>query len=295
MHLFSCPVCRSQQIQPWQSATDHTVSGTAFTIWHCNGCTARFTQDAPDEQASGSYYKSAAYISHSNSGEGLVNSIYRQARKITLQIKRRQVLRFSQLKSGKLLDIGCGTGAFAHTMQSASWQVVGIEPDEVARLNAEQLYGFSPLLPTSLYTLPAGQWQVITLWHVLEHVYDLHGYFQEFKRLLQPSGVCFIAVPNYTSADAHHYQANWAAYDVPRHLYHFSPQSFAQLAADHGFTIKAKLPMWLDAWYVALLSEQYLNNKWGIPAALWQGLKSTLAALGNNNKCSSLIYVLQQK
>ncbi len=287
-----CPLCYSTGIAPVLRVKDYTVSGEVFGVWHCGNCTARFTQEVPPGDAIGRYYQAEAYVSHTDTKKGFVNRAYHIVRNYTLQAKRALVQKAAGLKQGTLLDVGAGTGAFAATMQQAGWAVTGLEPDETARANARTQHNMDLANPDNLFALPANSFDAITLWHVLEHVHELHRYLDTFNTLLKPNGVLVIAVPNYTSYDAAIYQEHWAAYDVPRHLYHFSPQSMAVLAQQHGFDITAHKPMWFDSFYVAMLSEQYKNGKGNLINAVWNGLLSNLNALADRKKCSSVIYVL---
>nr|WP_294994334.1 class I SAM-dependent methyltransferase [uncultured Sediminibacterium sp.] len=286
-----CLFCNSDAIHPIMAAKDYTVSNTAFEIWHCDTCTNRFTQSVPDIHHIGAYYQSAAYISHSDTAKGLINKLYHWVRGYTLGRKKRLIQKVSGLNHGALLDIGAGTGAFVTTMLQAGWTVTGLEPDSIARENAKQKHGIELRSADDIYSLPQSSFNVITLWHVLEHVHDLHGYFRQFVALLKPGGKLVIAVPNYTSKDASAYGAQWAAWDVPRHLYHFSPKGMEQLAKQHGFNLESIHPMWFDAFYVSMLSEQYKNGKPNLPGALLSGISSNLTALGDKRRCSSLIYV----
>lgn len=289
--LDHCPFCKGEKIHPVLVAKDYTVSQENFEVWHCSTCTNRFTQSIPDIQHIGPYYQSATYVSHSDTDKGLINRLYHLVRSYTLGSKRNMIKNVSGLDKGTLLDIGAGTGAFATTMLQAGWEVTGLEPDPIARENAQQKHGIQLRSAEEVYSLPASSFDVITLWHVLEHVHDLHGYFKQFKQLLKPGGKLVIAVPNYTSKDASYYEQYWAAWDVPRHLYHFSPAGMTHLAGLHGFTIQSMRPMWFDAFYVSMLSEQYKNGKANLLGAFFRGILSNLAALGDKRKCSSLIYV----
>lgn len=223
VHYSQCPVCHSSSINPLLTAKDHSVSKEDFVIWQCGACTLRFTQDVPDEDSIGPYYRSQDYISHSNTDKGLLNKLYQKVRRHTLEQKASLII--GQTKErGRLLDVGAGVGAFAAVMKEKGWTVKGLEPDEGARRNAAQLFGINLEEPSELYQLPEQSYDAITLWHVLEHVHRLHEYIAQLKTLLTKNGKIFIAVPNYTSADAEAYRNYWAAYDVPRHLYHFSPK-----------------------------------------------------------------------
>lgn len=290
-----CPVCHAETIQPVMECRDHSITKEDFTIWQCTRCTARFTRPIPQQQDVARYYEAAHYISHSDTSEGIIAKLYKLVREITLSEKRRVVQRISDLAAGTLLDIGSGTGAFAAEMAASGWKVTGLEPDAGARAKANELYNLSLKPAEALYQLPDAAFDVITLWHVLEHVYDLDGYFANMQRVLKPGGAIFIGVPNYTSPDAQHYGTYWAAYDVPRHLYHFSPHSMAMLANRHAFSLVSRRAMWFDAYYIALLSEQYKHGKQRFLSAIWVGLRCTLATLFNRTKASSIMYVLKKQ
>lgn len=295
IHYTACPVCKNDLIQEQLTAKDYTVSQHDFSIWHCNICTARFTQDVPAQDAIGGFYASDNYISHSDTKKGVINSLYHLVRKRTMGSKRKLVVRETGMQKGMILDIGCGTGAFLDTMKHAGWDISGLEPDAVARKKAAGLYDIHPQEPNKLFELKPASFNAITMWHVLEHVHELHEYIKQIGALLSPDGKLFIAVPNYTSKDAAIYKKYWAAYDVPRHLYHFSPQSMEKLLSIHGLKLTTVKPMWFDSFYVSMLSEQYKNGKGNIPKAVFNGLLSNLKALGNVRKCSSVIYVISNK
>lgn len=295
IHHTSCPCCNSNSIKEVLVAKDYTVTKENFGVWECGNCTLRFTQDIPDVESIAPYYKAEAYVSHTDTKEGLVNKLYHAVRNITLKSKCNLLKQTTGLEHGNLLDIGAGTGAFAQTMQEAGWQITGLEPDASARNIAQQKFGLQLQTPNNLYQLSNEQFDAITMWHVLEHVHDLHAYLEKFHAILKPNGLLFIAVPNYTSGDESIYKEHWAAYDVPRHLYHFSPKSINVLAASKGFEVKKYLPMWFDSFYVSMLSEQCKNEKGNLVLAFLNGCISNIQALFNVKKCSSIIYVLEKQ
>lgn len=294
IHYTHCPVCQSSEIKESLKAEDHTVSHESFSIWHCDACSLRFTQDVPEATSIGPYYKASSYISHTDTKEGLVNKLYHRIRKVTLKSKVRLVKKFSGFQQGSILDVGSGTGAFLNTMKKHGWEVEGLEPDVDAVGVSEKLHGIKPQPPEQLFQLPASHYHAITMWHVLEHVHELHEYVGQLKKLIRDDGAIFIAVPNYTSSDAAHYQSSWAAYDVPRHLYHFSPESMQVLMKQHGLHIIKMKQMWYDSFYVSMLSEQYRKGKSGMVAAFFKGLVSNIKAIGKPNRCSSVIYVIRK-
>lgn len=292
IHYTQCPVCGSAALEKVMAAKDHTVSGELFAVVECKDCTLRFTQDVPDAATIAPYYKSENYISHTNTSKGLVNRLYQSVRKKTLRQKRKLIQKALGLQTGALLDVGSGTGAFVQQMQQHGWQVTGLEPDADARQVAMQVNGIVLEDMNRFYELPAFSFDAITLWHVMEHVHELQPYVQQLKSLLKANGRIFIAVPNYTSNDAVAYKENWAAYDVPRHLYHFSPKSMQVLMEKNGLKLLDHRPMWYDSFYISLLSSQYKNGKANLVAAFFNGLRSNIKAMNDVKKCSSVIYVV---
>lgn len=293
IHYTHCPVCNSPEIDPLLTVKDHSVSKEDFVVWQCRVCSLRFTQDVPDEDSISPYYGSPDYISHSNTNKGLMNKLYQSVRKLTLEQKAKLIIQHTKA-SGRILDIGAGIGAFLSVMKEKGWQIKGIEPDEGARKNAAQLFGLTLEQPSELYGLNPDSYDAITLWHVLEHVHQLHPYVEQLKTLLTREGKIFIAVPNYTSVDAAAYRNYWAAYDVPRHLYHFTPKAIEKLMSGHGLKVVAKKPMWFDSFYISLLSSKYHKGSASWIGAGYNGVRSNLTALLNKDRCSSLIYIIEK-
>ncbi|HEX8357172.1 MAG TPA: class I SAM-dependent methyltransferase, partial [Segetibacter sp.] len=249
-----CVCCGSAAISKVFTCKDHTVSKELFEIWKCGNCTFRFTQNVSDAATIGGYYQSPNYVSHSDTKTGFINRLYHRVRNHTLHTKLQLLQKLTGQQQGTLLDVGAGTGAFANTMEKAGWTVTGLEPDETARANALKNYQLHLQDSESLFGLDWNSYDAITLWHVLEHVHDLHGYLEKFHQLLKPEGRLFIAVPNHCSYDASVYESCWAAYDVPRHLHHFSPKSMEMFLEKKGFYLEVMKPMWFDSFYVSMLS-----------------------------------------
>ena len=288
--LDLCPVCQKTEFRNKLIVEDRTVSHESFAIVQCAGCGFQFTNPRPAAADIGSYYESADYVSHNAGAGGLVNQVYRMARFFTM---RRKVGLLAKLapRRGRLLDYGCGTGHFLAAAQGAGWQVAGFEPNARARAEAQRRTG-QPIGETGLEDLASGSFEAITLWHVLEHVHTLNETLAKLIALLRPDGVLLIAVPNVESLDAQHYGKDWAAYDVPRHLYHFAPATVARLLKKHGLVVRQTLPMPLDAYYVSMLSEKNLGERSGGPlAVLKAGFRSNQYAAQHEGAYSSLLYV----
>ena len=291
--LSLCPVCEHNQFELALVATDYTVSKKDFQIERCKSCGFLISNPRPPLSSIGSYYESDDYVSHTQKNKGVLDFIYRIARSYTLRWKRGLLEKLQ--KSGRLLDYGCGTGQFLKTMQSSGWQVTGVEPTSKAREQARKLLSDSEsVVHSELSTLSPDKFDIITLWHVLEHVHDLSGTLQQLKRLLKPDGHILIAVPNYQSWDASIYKKYWAAYDVPRHLWHFSKESMKVILQNTQLHLKSTIPMKLDAYYVSLLSEKNKSKgRIGIAGLLngmWVAYQSNRKANAEKNH-SSLIYI----
>lgn len=291
-NLNSCPICSASVFAPFLSVTDYTVSNNLFTIVHCTQCGLGITNPRPNVRSLGEYYKSETYISHTTRKNSLFDWIYTLARRFTLTRKLKQIEQ--HVKKGSILDYGCGTGDFLNHAKTKHWRATGVEPSEIARVKAQS---FNLPVAPSLSEL-TGPFDVITLWHVLEHVHDLQNILAELRSKLKPGGYFFIAVPNPESFDAYHYEAKWAAYDVPRHLWHFSQKNMEQLLNKSGLEIVEKLPMKLDAYYVSMLSEKYQspdqNGLINFVKGAWLGLRSNLKASKTGNY-SSLIYIARSR
>lgn len=285
-----CPVCQGTDFAEVLQAIDYTVSKTKFGIHHCKGCQHRFTNPVPSQEEIGPYYKSADYVSHTNTSKGLIFRLYQMVRKITLRSKRRLLQSQTGKTMGSHLDVGSGAGAFLATMKAAGWETLGLEPDPDARAVAERDFGVMARPVEELFDQGSDRFDAITMWHVLEHVHALDAYMQQLKSCLKQDGRLFIAVPNYSSRDGSSYGAEWAAYDVPRHLYHFCPDSMRSLLSRHGLRLVGMKRMPFDAYYVSMLTER--NRGGSLIAAVWNGWRSNLASLFDKERCSSLIYIV---
>jgi len=290
-----CPCCSSAAIHFALYCKDYVVSSETFELWHCEACNFRFIQNAPPENKIGRYYDSEKYQSHSLDSNSLFNKMFQLARKYSVWWRCRLVLKASKKKHGELLDIGSGVGAFAHGIKQYGWHVTALEPDEDARATADTQYAVVAQPMGNLYKLSPKSFDIITLWHVLEHVHDIHDYLIQISQLLKDDGLLIIAVPNFLSVDAKYYKKFWDAYDVPRHLHHFSHTSLLKLASKYGFAITAKKRFWLDAYFASLLSEEHKHGKKRWASATLQGLRSNLLSIADINKSSAITYIFKKR
>lgn len=289
-NIINCPVCEGTNQSSYLSAVDHNVSGDAFNIVKCDACGFRFTNPIPTEQTIGAYYKSENYISHSSTKKGIINKVYHIVRNRAIQQKERLVSRLTSQKS--LLDIGCGTGDFLSHCKKQGWQVMGLEPDADARKIAKQNNDIDSFDLEHLDQIASESKDVITMWHVLEHVYHLNRDIASYKRILKKGGHLVVAVPNCNSHDAQHYGTHWAAYDLPIHLYHFTQADIQKLFKKHEMELVEVLPMKFDSYYISMISEKYKGGN--LIKGFWRGFVSNLKAKQKKTGFSSQIYVIRK-
>lgn len=290
--ISNCPICKNKQFKKYLEVEDHTVSQEKFQIVECMNCGFKFTNPRPNQEEIGKYYKAESYISHTNTTKSVIAKIYHTVRKYTLKNKVDLINRLSPQK-GKLLDVGCGTGMFLNEARENGWIVKGIEPNSDARRIAEDIN--KTIIETEILTsFKNEKFKIITLWHVLEHIHLLNETINWLKERILENGIIIIAVPNYESKDAKIYREQWAAYDVPRHLYHFSQKSIKELFEREGLKLVETLPMKFDSFYVSMLSTKYQTGRINYVKAFFAGLKSNQYAKSHNNNYSSLIYVLKK-
>ncbi len=294
VHLNNCPLCDSSKIGTYLHGKDFFSSGEDFDIVQCESCGFKFTKDFPDDESISSYYDSPDYISHSNTRKGLVNSIYHWVRSLMLN-KKTSLVNYYSANKGKLLDIGCGTGYFAGKMKQNGWKVLAIEKNPQVREFVKATWGIEVQDSDQLLKFPEKEIDVITLWHVLEHLEQLNETMKQLHLILKDKGTLIIALPNSDSYDAKVYKKFWAAYDLPRHLWHFCPSTFNHLAEQHGFKIVQTVRMPFDIFYIALLSEKYAKRPMALIRAIYHGMFGWLKSLTNAENTSSLIYVLKKK
>lgn len=291
--LTACPACGNEQFNELMRCKDFTVSKSEFGIVQCTTCALEFTNPRPSQAEIGVYYASADYVSHSDeNAPGLINHIYRKVRTITLAQKRKLVEGFLPQK-GKLLDIGCGTGAFAGHMQQRGWKVEAVEPDQGAAEKARQTQKLQ-VHEESWLSGSTDSFDLITMWHVLEHVHGLEERFKQLWQLSTAGGYVVIAVPNPNSIDSKHYGDIWAARDVPRHLYHFPPTMLRKRMEKEGFVAVKTVGMPFDPFYISMLSERYQHGRDRIVAAFVKGAYFWLRSLLSEDCWSSQIYIFRK-
>ncbi len=290
IEINQCPICAGADLRSHIICKDYTVSGEDFVLKRCDSCDLLITTPRPDSLEK--YYQSEDYHSHSDKSTSLFGSIYANVRKLTTSWKVRIVKRLTPHAS--VLDVGCGTGIFLSACSASGVGIAGVEPSPIARAIAERNTGIKISAALEDTT---GTFDLITLWHVLEHIPDLQPKLTLLREKLNHGGHLLIAVPNHNSHDADHYQEKWAAYDVPRHLWHFSKTSMKKLFEKNGLELVDIIPMKLDSFYVSMLSEKYRSKKLGVLDMIrggWEGLKSNINS-SKSFQYSSLIYIARKK
>ncbi len=289
--IKNCPVCNKIQFELFLSVKDHFLSMEQFQLMKCVSCGFIFISPRPGADEIGRYYKSEDYISHDSSKNDLISKIYRTARTFSIRQKFNLVKRYSF--SPSILDYGCGTGEFLAYCSKNGLKTTGLEPSEKARLFAINQNHLTVYKNLEELKCQPGRFDCITLWHVLEHIHALNETVETIKSLLAQTGVLIVAVPNCNSHDANIYKSFWAAYDVPRHLYHFTEKSMTKFFSKHHFKIQAIIPQKLDAYYVSMLSEKYSSGKNNYFKSMLKGFQSNYLAKKTQKGYSSQIYILK--
>ena len=269
---------------------DFSVSGESFSLLLNEEYQLLKTHPQPSLDKLGSYYEFDDYISHTDGKRTLFEKMYHFVKRNAIRNKVKLINSYHPVK-GRILDIGAGTGDFLLECKNQNWEILGIEPNEKAKAIA---VGKGIKFGATIETLESNSFDVITMWHVLEHVPDVEHQIVELKRLLKPSGTIIIAVPNFKSYDAKHYGAFWAAYDVPRHLWHFSKTAIEKLFDKQNMNLEDVKPMWFDSFYVSLLSEKHKTGKMNFISGFFIGLASNVSGLFKK-EFSSHIYVLKNR
>lgn len=295
LKIKACPLCSGTHLKHVMTCTDFYASGELFELYSCEDCNFTFTQDFPTGANMDRYYESSDYISHSDTKKGVMNSLYHRVRKYMLGRKARLVMKESHRKQGKLLDVGTGTGYFPAVMAGKGWTVEAIEKNPQVRAFAKEKFDLDIKGEDALNALEKNTFDVVTLWHVMEHLENLNEVWDRFYNLLVDKGILIVAVPNRASYDAEIYGRHWAAYDVPRHLWHFTPATMQQFASKHGFIMAERYPMPFDAFYVSMLTEKNMKRSYPFLRGMYTGLRAWFSALARKERSSSMIYVFRKK
>ncbi len=287
-----CPWCQSEKAHTHLSLKDYFLTQEPFDIMVCEDCGLLYTTPKPSDEKIGDYYKSETYYSHQENKKGFIPRVYEAVKSVNL--KHKIAIATQGKEHGRLLDIGCGVGDFLHFAEQNGWQCTGAEPSDDASSIAKKRIKAVILLPKDLEELPDESFDVITMWHVLEHVSDLQWQVNQLNRLLKKGGRLVVALPNFRSYDAQYYKDKWAAYDVPRHLNHFSQDSIAKIFNINGLIQNQTQKLVWDAFYISFLSEKYAQKSLPLLRGAFRGLISNVKAQ-KSGEWSSLVYVFEKQ
>ena len=288
--MNSCPICTTEMKFKFVTK-DYLVTGESFDIVECEACSIRTTTPFPDKKIIGNYYSSDDYISHDDKVSGIFDSIYGLVRTYQLNKKKKLIGKYFNKSNGKILDIGCGAGDFLQYMKENHWNINGVDTSNKARKIANKKLNIKVMDPKD-WINNKEKYDVITCWHSLEHVHEPWVYLDKIKKSLTLDGFLIVALPNYQSTDAKIYKEFWAAYDTPRHLYHFTIKSMNKTIKPHGLNIESIYRMNFDPFYVSILSAKHMGKSF--MSGLINGFKSWTLSIFSKDKCSSLIFIIKK-
>ena len=288
--MNSCPICTREMKFKFMTK-DYLVTGESFDIVECETCSIRTTTPFPDKKIIGNYYSSDDYISHDDKVSGIFDSIYGLVRTYQLNKKKKLIGKYFNKSNGKILDIGCGAGDFLQYMKENHWNINGVDTSNKARKIANKKLNIKVMDPKD-WINNKEKYDVITCWHSLEHVHEPWVYLDKIKKSLTLDGFLIVALPNYQSTDAKIYKEFWAAYDTPRHLYHFTIKSMNKTIKPHGLNIESIYRMNFDPFYVSMLSAKHMGKSF--MSGLINGFKSWTLSIFSKDKCSSLIFIIKK-
>ena len=287
-----CPWCGSEKAQINLWLKDEFLSKEDFHICECLNCGLSYTMPRPNKEKIGEYYKSEEYYSHQENKKGFIPRLYESVKKVNL--KHKYNLATQGLNVGKMLDIGCGVGDFLHTAEEHGWTCTGVEPSEDAKAIAKTKTKANIINSEDMEKIPDATFDLITMWHVLEHIDDLKWQIEQLHRLTKTKGRIVIAVPNYKSYDAQYYKELWAAYDVPRHLSHFNKNVLTKIFKSKNLELVRTDKLIWDAYYISYMSEQYKQHKFPLLKGAFRGCISNCKAR-HTNEWSSMVFIFEKK
>lgn len=289
---YKCPWCGSDKSQIHLWLKDEFLTHEDFQIYECKSCGLLYTEPRPDKTEIGKYYQSETYYSHKENKKGFIPKIYETVKRVNL--KRKYKLATKEMPKGKVLDIGCGVGDFLQIMETQGWDTMGIEPSEEAKAIATKRLNNKVLNPEEIDQLKDQSFDLITMWHVLEHVDNLKEEIQHIERLLKSKGRLVLALPNFKSYDAQFYNTQWAAYDVPRHLNHFCKESIVKIFRNSELKLIDTDKLKWDAYYISYMSEMYKRHSMPLLRGAYRGWVSNRKAK-KSQEWSSRVYIFEKK
>ena len=268
---------------------DHLVSQESFDIYWDEKEQFGWT-DFKNTSDLSAYYQAEEYYSHQEQPKTFIQKIYSFTRGLMFHYKHNITSPFL-FKGASILDIGSGTGDFLSFMNSKGYEVTGVENNPKAILISQKN---DIKIHENISKLSDNSFDLITLWHVLEHLPDPEETFKNTFNLLNKSGHLIVAVPNIYSLDKDYYCENWAGFDVPRHLWHFSTPFLINFASKYNFELIRTKPLLLDALYISFLSEKQKGSRFSFLRGMVKGVYFNLRAL-RSKRYSSLVFVFKKQ
>jgi len=298
----NCLICGGTDHSPFLTGYDRfdPEKKRKFSLVRCNRCNFIFLNPRPDSTSIQKFYSHQDYHPFLNlnaPSKDLISKIYLLIRPYSIRWKRKKIHRAKGI--GSILDVGCGTGEFLFEMKRWKWEVVGIEADERGLQYARDTLGLK-VFKDPEWNFPRESFDVVTFWHTLEHIHDLRGTLERIVPLLKREGLLLIAVPNISSLDFKIYKRDWVALDLPRHLYHFEPNSLKALCRSLGLEVFKYHQIPLDTFYNCLMSERLAFERSNRKTIfLFHVLRGAIVALmslyaGILRKGSGILYYLRR-
>ncbi len=285
-----CPICGCAGTSHFANCKDYAVSGETYELLRCDGCGVIYTIDTPLEEDKDTYSKLQQELYRADKPQKLFDRIYYHMRFVTIRRRTKLIEELTRLKKGRLLNYGAKSGYFSNKMENRGWLVTSLEEYHEHRVFSLEMFHHRMLEMSEIDNLPAESFDVITLWHIFEHHSNPGELIDKLYSLLKPNGILLIACPNTDSYDAEHYGADWAAWDVPRHLWHFNPSSLMTFCKRHNFVLMYHKRIPFDVFYISILSEQYRNRKFKVLRGLLNGLYFWMKTNRQRGRSSSIVY-----
>lgn len=309
LETIASPIDASERLSPFLCVPDrfNLSEGDAWRLVKAEPSGLIFLNPRPTAETIGKHYEPMDYdpFISLKRAPSFQDRLYRVLRRfVTLRYKADAVLKRAQFQAGerrRALDIGCATGDFSVELKrrakGVKLELYGIETSEKAVRFAIEENDLCAKQGELLTVDFGARFDLITMWHVLEHVLRLNETLDKLRQILTPDGLLVVAMPNPDSWDARHYGKFWNGYDAPRHLYHFAPKTFAQLLAKHRFRVVDRHSLPLDSYYNALLSEKIRaeaeGKRAGVGAWLNAIVKGSIAASADIERASSVVYYVR--
>jgi len=287
MENVDCIICNSTINSPYIEVLDR-FSCKSFQIVKCE-CGFKFLSPRPKFSGITYYYENDDYDPHRLENKSIFHTVYGWVQKIALRWKFKHISKF--IRSGNLLDIGGGGGRFCSYFKSKGWRVSLQDNSSKARFLAQEA---DIETYTLLSEIQSQQFDLITMWHSLEHIHAIDALFQNVNRLTSDDGFLVVAVPNINAPERKFLGKDWAPWDAPRHLYHFNYAQLSKLLRKYGWKIEFSMPMIQDTPYNILLSlniKSPLELIWGGFVLLYSLIKITI---GGVNSSSSLMVICKK-